>query len=235
MKTTWPIIGSTQNATNYVGTIITLKGAQGTKVISIGNTHSINFTTTLIATVQVYRTDDTAYLAIRIVLVIYCNITGVEDVFQITAVPIAGNTADYVVSIVNITVVIAFFDNTAQTADNAAHMASISIVAAVTNRTLVIGIVNDNTTAGLFGTVTQNTAHINWRRTTCIDTCCMNIAYIVGGSNTAIVGKAANAADIGITLDITCIIAAGNYCIGIATITGSTGITLDDFQTFCIS
>ena len=114
-------------------------------------------------------------------------------------------------------------------------MASKSAEAAVTNRTLVIGIVNDNTTAGLFGTVTQNTAHINWRRTTCDVTCCINIAYIVGGSNTAIIGKAANTADIGITLDITCIIAAGNYCIGITTITGSTGITLDDCQSLVIS
>ena len=114
-------------------------------------------------------------------------------------------------------------------------MASIRVIAAVTNRTLVIGIVNNNTTAGLFGAVTQNTAHINWRRATCIDTCCLNIAYIVGGSNTAIVGKAANATDIGITLDITCIIAAGNYCIGIAAITGSTGITLDDIKSLFIS
>ena len=114
-------------------------------------------------------------------------------------------------------------------------MASKGIEAAVTNRTLVIGIVNDNTTAGLFGTVTQDTAHINWRRTTCISTCCMNIAYIIGGSNTAIVGKAANAADIGITLNITCIIAAGNYRMGMATITGSTGITLDDIKSFFIS
>ena len=114
-------------------------------------------------------------------------------------------------------------------------MASIRVVAAVANRTLVIGIVNDNATAGLFGTVTQDTAHINRCRTTCIGTCCMNIAYIIGGSNTAIVSKAANAADIGITRDITCIIAAGNYCIGITAITGSTGITLDDIKSFSIS
>ena len=114
-------------------------------------------------------------------------------------------------------------------------MASKGIEAAVTNRTLVICIVNDNTTAGLFGTVTQDTAHINWRRTTCISTCCMNIAYIIGGNNTAIVSKAANAADIGITLNITCIIAAGNYCIGITAITGSTGTTLDDCQSLVIS
>ena len=114
-------------------------------------------------------------------------------------------------------------------------MASKGIEAAVTNRTLVICIVNDNTTAGLFGTVTQDTAHINWRRTTCISTCCMNIAYIIGGSNTAIVGKAANTANIGIARNITCIIAAGNYCVGIATITGSTGITLDDCQSLVIS
>ena len=114
-------------------------------------------------------------------------------------------------------------------------MASKSAEAAVANRTLVIGIVNDNTTAGLFGTVTQDTAHINWRRTTCVGTGCINIAYIIGSSNTAIIGKAADAADIGITLDITCIIAAGNYCIGIATITDSTGITLDDCQSLVIS
>ena len=114
-------------------------------------------------------------------------------------------------------------------------MATIRVVAAVANRTLVIGIVNDNATAGLFGTVTQDTAHINRRRITCIGTCCMNIAYIIGGSNTAIVSKAANAADIGITRDITCIIAAGNYCIGITAITGSTGITLDDIKSFFIS
>ena len=63
----------------------------------------------------------------------------------------------------------------------------------------------------------------------------MNIAYIIGGSNTAIIGKAANAADIGITLNITCIIAAGNYRMGMATITGSTGITLDDIKSFFIS
>ena len=114
-------------------------------------------------------------------------------------------------------------------------MASKGIEAAVANRTLVICIVNDNTTAGLFGTVTQDTAHINWRRTTCISTCCMNIAYIIGGSNTAIVGKAANTANIGITRNITCIIAAGNYCVGIATIIGSTGISLDDCQSLFIS
>ena len=114
-------------------------------------------------------------------------------------------------------------------------MASKSTVAAVANRTLVIGIVNDNATAGLFGTVTQYTAHINWRRTTCVGTCCMNIAYIIGGSNTAIVSKAANAADIGITRDITCIIAAGNYRVGITAITGSTGITFDDIKSFFIS
>ena len=114
-------------------------------------------------------------------------------------------------------------------------MASKGIEAAVTNRTLVICIVNDNTTAGLFGTVTQDTAHINWRRTTYISTCCMNIAYIIGGSNTAIVGKAANTANIGIARNITCIIAAGNYCVGIAIITGSTGITLDDIKSFFIS
>ena len=114
-------------------------------------------------------------------------------------------------------------------------MATIRGVAAVANRTFVIGIVNDNATAGLFGTVTQDTAHINRRRTTFIGTCCMNIAYIIGGSNTAIVSKAANAADVGITRDITCIIAAGNYCIGITAITGSTGITLDDIKSFFIS
>ena len=114
-------------------------------------------------------------------------------------------------------------------------MASKSAKVAVTNRTLVIGIVNDNTTAGLFGTVTQDTAHINWRCTTCVGTSCMNIAYIIGGSNTAIIGKAANTADIGITLNITCIIAAGNYCVGIATIADSTGITLDDIKSFFIS
>ena len=114
-------------------------------------------------------------------------------------------------------------------------MASIRVIAAVTNRTLVIGIVNNNTTAGLFGTVTQDTTHINRCRATGIDTCCLNIAYIVGGSNTAIVGKAANAADISITLDITGIIAAGNYCTGITAITGSTGITLDDIKSFFIS
>ena len=114
-------------------------------------------------------------------------------------------------------------------------MASKSIEAAVANRTLVIGIVNDNATAGLFGTVTQYTAHINRRRTTCIGTCCMNIAYIIGGSNTAIVGKAANTADVGITLNITCIIAAGNYRIGITAITGSTSITFDDIKSFFIS
>ena len=114
-------------------------------------------------------------------------------------------------------------------------MASKGFEAAVANRTLVVGIVNDNATAGLFGTVTQDTAHINRRRTTCSGTCCMNIAYIIGGSNTAIVSKAANAADVGITRNITCIIAAGNYCVGIATITGSTGITLDDIKSFFIS
>ena len=114
-------------------------------------------------------------------------------------------------------------------------MASKSTVAAVTNRTLVIGIVNNNATAGLFGTVTQDTAHINRRRTTCIGTCCMNIAYIIGGSNAAIVGKAANTADIGITLNITCIIAAGNYRMGITAISGSTGITFDDIKSLFIS
>ena len=114
-------------------------------------------------------------------------------------------------------------------------MASKSAEAAVANRTLVIGIVNDNATAGLFGTVTQDTAHINRRRTTFIGTCCMNIAYIIGASNTAIVGKAANTADVGITLNITCIIAAGNYRIGITAITGSTGITFDDIKSFFIS
>ena len=93
-KTTWPTICSSQNATNYIDTIGIFKGAQGTNVISIGNTHILNFTTALIAAVQVYRTDDTAYLAIRRVLVIYRNITGVEDIFQITTVPIAGNAAD---------------------------------------------------------------------------------------------------------------------------------------------
>ena len=114
-------------------------------------------------------------------------------------------------------------------------MASKSTVAAVTNRTLVIGIVNNNATAGLFGTVTQDTAHINRRRTTCIGTCCMNIAYIIGGSNAAIVGKAANTADIGRTLNITCIIAAGNYRMGITAISGSTGITFDDIKSLFIS
>ena len=114
-------------------------------------------------------------------------------------------------------------------------MASKSAEAAVANRTLVIGIVNDNATDGLFGTVTQDTAHINRRRTTFIGTCCMNIAYIIGASNTAIVGKAANTADVGITLNITCIIAAGNYRIGITAITGSTGITFDDIKSFFIS
>ena len=114
-------------------------------------------------------------------------------------------------------------------------MATIRGVAAVANRTFVIGIVNDNATAGLFGTVTQDTAHINRRRTTFIGTRCMNIAYIIGGSNTAIIGKAANTADVGITRNITCIIAAGNYRMGMATITGSTGITLDDIKSFFIS
>ena len=114
-------------------------------------------------------------------------------------------------------------------------MASKSAEAAVANRTLVIGIVNDNATAGLFSTVTQDTAHINRRRTTCVGTCCMNIAYIIGGSNATIVSKAANTADIGITSNITCIIAAGNYCIGITAITGSTGITFDDIKSFFIS
>ena len=114
-------------------------------------------------------------------------------------------------------------------------MATIRGVAAVANRTLVIGIVNDNATAGLFSTVTQDTAHINRRRTTSVGTCCMNIAYIIGGSNATIVSKAANAADIGITRDITCIIAAGNYRVGITAITGSTGITFDDIKSFFIS
>ena len=236
IKTTWPSICSTQNAANYVAFIISkFKGTQRAKVISIGNTHIFNFTAALIATVQIYRANNTAYLAIRIALVIYSNITGVENVFQIATVPIAGNTANYVVAIVNIAVVIAFFNNAAQTADNAAHMASIRGIAAVANRTLVIGIVNDNAAAGLFGTVTQDTAHINWSRTMCIETCCFNIAYIIGGSNTAIIGKATNAADIGITLNITCIIAAGNYCIGITAITCSTCIALDDCQALVIS
>ena len=114
-------------------------------------------------------------------------------------------------------------------------MASKSPEAAVANRTLVISIVNDNTAAGLFGTVTQDTTHINRRRTTCISTCCMNIAYVIGGSNTAIVGKAANTANIGITLNITCIIAAGNYCVGMGTTTGSTGIIFDNIKLFFIS
>ena len=114
-------------------------------------------------------------------------------------------------------------------------MASKSPEAAVANRTLVISIVNDNTAAGLFGTVTQDTTHINRRRTTCISTCCMNIAYVIGGSNTAIVGKAANTANIGITLNITCIIAAGNYCVGMGTTTGSTGIIFDNIKSFFIS
>ena len=114
-------------------------------------------------------------------------------------------------------------------------MASKSAEAAVANRTLVIGIVNDNASAGLFSTVTQDTAHINRRRTTSVGTCCMNIAYIIGGSNATIVSKAANAADIGITRDITCIIAAGNYRVGITAITGSTGITFDDIKSFFIS
>ena len=236
LKTTWPSICSTQNAANYVAFIISkFKGTQRAKVISIGNTHIFNFTAALIATVQIYRANNTAYLAIRIALVIYSNITGVENVFQIATVPIAGNTANYVVAIINFAVVIAFFDNAAQTADNAADMASIRSVAAVTNRTLIIGIVNDNATAGLFGTVTQNTAHINRCRTLCIKTCCLNIAYIIGSRNTAIIGKATNAADIGITLNITCIIAAGNYCISITAITGSTGITLDDIKSLFIS
>ena len=174
-------------------------------------------------------------MAFCLVLVVYRNITGVENVFQITTVPITGNAADNVRAIVNITIVIAFFNNAAQTADDAADMASKGIEAAVANRTLVICIVNDNTAAGQFGTVTQDTAHINWRRITCIGTCCMNIAYIIGGSNTAIVGKAANTADIGITLNITCIIAAGNYCVGMPTITGSTGIIFDNIKSFFIS
>ena len=94
--TTAPPICSSQNATNYIDTPINLKGAQRTKIISIGNTHIFNVTAAFIAAVQVYRTDNAAYLAIRIVLVIYRNITGVENIFQITTVPIAGNAADNV-------------------------------------------------------------------------------------------------------------------------------------------
>ena len=66
--------------------------------------------------------------------------------------------------------------------------------------------------------------------------CCLNIAYIIGGSNTAIVGKAANTANISITSNITCIIAAGNCRAGITAFTGIIGsITLDDFQSLIIS
>ena len=62
--------------------------------------------------------------------------------------------------------------------------------------------------------------------------CCLNIAYIIGGSNTAIVGKAANTANISITSNITCIIAAGNC----RAFTGSiSSITLDDCQSIIIS
>ncbi len=44
-------------------------------------------------------------------------------------------------------------------------MATIRGVAAVANRTLVIGIVNDNTSNSHFSTFTQDTAHINWCNT----------------------------------------------------------------------
>ena len=117
-------------------------------------------------------------------------------------------------------------------------MASKSTVAAVANRTLVIGIVNDNTSNSHFSTFTQDAAHINWCNTVCcrIMACCLNIAYIIGGSNTAIVGKAANAADVGITRNITCIIAAGNCRAGITAFTGSiSSFTLDDCQSLIIS
>ena len=117
-------------------------------------------------------------------------------------------------------------------------MASKSTVAAVANRTLVIGIVNDNTSNSHFSTFTQDAAHINWCNTVCcrIMACCLNIAYIVGGSNTAIVGKAANAADVGITRNITCIIAAGNCRAGITAFTGIiSSFTLNDFQSLIIS
>ena len=108
-------------------------------------------------------------------------------------------------------------------------MASIRVVGAVANRTLVIGIVNDNTSNSHFSTFTQDAAHINWCNTvSCrIMARCLNIAYIIGGSNTAIVGKAANTAYVGITRNITCIIAAGNCCTGI--------ITLNDCQSIIIS
>ena len=64
----------------------------------------------------------------------------------------------------------------------------------------------------------------------------LDIAYIIGGSNTAIVGKTANTADIGITRNISCIIATGNCCTGITAFTGSIStITLDDCQSIIIS
>ena len=117
-------------------------------------------------------------------------------------------------------------------------MASIRVIAAVTNRTLVIGIINNNTSNSFFRTVTQNTAHINWRNTVCcrIMARCLNIAYIIRGSNTAIIGKAANAADIGIATDLACVIAAGNHCAGITAIAVSIStITLDDCKSLLIS
>ena len=117
-------------------------------------------------------------------------------------------------------------------------MATIRLVAAVANRTLVIGIVNDNTSNSHFSTFTQDAAHINWCNAAYfrIIACCLNIAYIIGASNTAIVGKAANTADVGITHDITCIIAAGNCRAGITAFTGSIGsLTLDDCQSLIIS
>ena len=117
-------------------------------------------------------------------------------------------------------------------------MASKSTVAAVANRTLVIGIVNDNTSNSHFSTFTQDAAHINWCNATWIRIMarCLNIAYIIGSSNTAIVGKAANTADVGITSNITCIIAAGNCRAGITAFTGSiSSNTLDDFQSLSIS
>ena len=96
-KSTPPICGA-QDTANCISTNTTTipKGAQRAKVISITNAHIGIIATALIAATQVCSADNAAYLAFCIVLVIYRNITSVEDIFQITTVPITGNAADNV-------------------------------------------------------------------------------------------------------------------------------------------
>ena len=189
-------------------TITNPKGAQCAQIISIGQGHVLFRGASFILLAGIHAANNAAHITGKVVgNIIDCDIARVENVFNIAIIPIACNAAGYSTGIVNFAHIIGLFDNTAQAADDAAHVAAIIAIIAAADQPLIINVIQNDAGSAGFGAVTHNAANIDRGSAAIANTRGVYVAKVVAAGNAGIINKAANTAHVGITADVAHVIA----------------------------